>query len=176
MTKREDVDNALFEALFGPPKELPTGLETEFVRLGYDRHRAIGRYPGDVFERCLRAAASALHPTLTVELGLRKLGQQFVGGFRETILGRVATFALPMLGPARFLPRIPSRFASIRTDATVKVTLAGPNTATLDFTDPLAVGPFFAGVIESALHLAGAATPHVELAGRAGGYVLTASW
>jgi uncharacterized protein (TIGR02265 family) len=176
MAKREDVDNALFEALFSPPKELPASLEAEFLRLGYDRHHAVGRYSGEVFARCLHAAAGALHPTLTVELGLRELGHEFVAGFRETILGRVATFALPMLGPARFLPRLPTRFASIRTDASAKVMVAGPNSATLDFTDPQPVGPFFAGVVERALHLAGASAPHVAVTTRVGGYVLEASW
>lgn len=171
-----EVAQALFEGLFGRALEVDATLSAALLARGYDPKHPQDRYPGSVFAACVEAARAHLHASRPVEEGLRLLGQAFVGGFRDTILGRVLTTALPILGPARFLPRLPGRFGAIRPDATVVVELTGPQTATLVFTDPLPLGPFFAGVVEAALRVAKAEQPKVTVSSTRTGYRLDASW
>lgn len=81
------------------------------------------------------------------------------------------------ISPAKVHPRpLPGRIRSIRHDATVTVEATGPGTATLVFTDPVQLGDFFAGVVESALRLSGVASPKVEVQPSATGDSLLASW
>lgn len=169
-----DVDQALFEGLFRRGLTLDEALAASLEVHGYDASRPRPRYPGHVFAACVEAARAARHPSLPVDEGLRQLGAAFVTGFQETILGKIITTALPILGPARFLPRLPVRFRSLRTDATVVVDVTDANSATLVFTDPLPLGPFFAGVVEAALRLANAPSPSVTVNLVPGGYQLLA--
>lgn len=170
------VDNALFEGLFCRALDVSGPLEEELRRLGYDRQRPVARYEGAVLAACVAEARRATYPALDEAEGLRQLGLRFVDGFRQTILGRVATTALPLLGPARFLPRLPGRFRSLRLDASVTVELLGPASARLQFVDPLPLAHFFGGAVEGALKLGGAKTPRVEVTPGTGGYALTATW
>lgn len=162
-----DVDNALFEGLFVRALEVSGPLADELVRLGYS---------SSVLVACLQAAHRVLAPGSSEAEALHQFGTRFVEGFRQTILGRVATTALPILGPARFLQRLPGRFRSVRHDASVTVESTGATAAKLVFTDPAPLGPFFAGVVESALRLSGAAAPRVEVTTTPTGYVLSARW
>lgn len=171
-----DIDNALFEGLFVRALEVSGPLVDELARHGYDLKQLQPSYPAPVLVACLRAAHRELAPTLDEGEALRQFGRKFVEGFRQTILGRVVTTALPILGPAMFLQRIPGRFRSIRHDATVTVEATGPGSATLVFTDPAQLGDFFAGVVESALRLSGVTSPKVEVHPSATGYSLLASW
>lgn len=171
-----DIAQALFEGLFGRAVEVDATLAAALTAKGYDPRRPLERYPAAVFAACVEATRVHLHPSLSREEGLRLLGQAFVRGFRETILGKVVTTALPILGPARFLPRLPGRFRSIRSDATVVVEVTSAQTATLVFTDALPLGPFFAGVLEAALRFAKAEHPKVVLSVTPTGYRLDVSW
>lgn len=172
-----DVDQALFEGLFGRALEVDATLASALMTHGYDTRRPLhARYAGQVFATCVEAARAHLYADVPPDEGLRQLGLAFVGGFRQTILGKVVTTALPILGPARFLPKLPGRFRSVRSDASVVVDVTSPHTATLVFTDPLPLGPFFAGVVEAALRLAKAQQPTVALTPTPSGYRLDASW
>lgn len=170
------VDNALFEGLFCVALDVSGELEAELKRLGYDRRNPEGAYDGAIFVACLDTVRRQRYADKTSAEGFHALGADFVRGFRETILGRVVTTALPILGPERFLPRLPGRFKSIRHDASAEVKLLGSNTAELTFTDALPVGHFFAGVVEAALRLAKAKDAHVDVKNATGGYVLYVSW
>jgi uncharacterized protein (TIGR02265 family) len=170
------VNEALFEGLFCVALDVSGELEAELKRHGYDRRKPKPSYDGAVLLACLTAARKHLHPTKSEDEGLRALGQSFVQGFRKTVLGGVLTAALPFLGPARFLPRLPGRFASLRSDAKVTVEMKGPRAATLSFSDPLPLGSFYAGAIETALGVAKAESPKVVPKVVPGGYLLEASW
>lgn len=176
MRPAASVDNALFEALFTRGLDVSRALEAELKQLGYDRQRPEARYPGAVLVACLEAARRATYAGLPEAEGFQRLGRHFIEGFRETILGRVATAALPLFGPARFLPRLPGRLRSLRDDVVVTVEVTSPRTARLSFADPLPVAHFFAGVIAGALEVGGGSAPRVEVSGAPGGYVLLAQW
>lgn len=170
------VNQALFEGLFVVALDVSGELAAELVRCGYDRRKPQPSYDGKVLVDCLQAARLRLHPMLDEEQGMRALGSSFVHGFRKTLLGGVITAALPFLGPARFLPKLPGKFASLRNDARVTVEMTGSNSATLTFVDPHPLAGFYAGAVETALRLAKAEAPRLVPKSGAGGYVLEASW
>jgi uncharacterized protein (TIGR02265 family) len=176
MPLTHDVSHAVFEALFARAVPVSVELARELKACGYDVERPEAGASGDVFTACVEAARRSVHPTRAPDEGQRELGRAFVNGFRETILGRVVTTALPVLGPSRFLPRIPGRLASLRRDATVVVTLTGATSAALHFTDAQPLSSFFAGVVEGALVFSKARAPRVGVTLQPGGYRLDATW
>lgn len=176
MAELVGVDEASFEGLFCVALDVSGELEAELKRHGYDRRKPKPSYDGAVLLACLTAARKHLHPTKSEDEGFRALGQSFVHGFRKTVLGGVLMAALPFLGPARFLPRLPGRFASTRSDASVSCEMTGARAATLTFVDPLPLASFYAGAIETALGVAKAEAPKVVPKVVPGGHQLEASW
>lgn len=171
-----DIDHAMFEGLFVRALSADGAFAAELARVGYDTKAPAGSYSGPVFLQCLDLACGHVLPGQSRDEALRELGRRFVSGFRQTLVGRIATTALPLVGPARFLPQVPRRLASLRHDARVECSLTGPTSAALTFHDPLPLGPFFAGVLEAALRVAGATTPRTVVTARPDGYVITATW
>lgn len=176
MTLTHEVSHAMFEGLFARAVTVSPELAGELKACGYDMANPEAGASGAVFCACVEAARRTVHPTKSPDEGQRELGRAFVRGFRETILGRVLTTALPIVGPVRFLPRVPGRLASLRRDATVSVTVNGPTSATLHFADRQPLSSFFAGVIEGALLYSKARAPRVVVTVAPGGYRLDATW
>ncbi len=176
MTLTHEVSHAMFEGLFARAVTVSAELARELKACGYDVANPDAGASGAVFSACVEAARRNLHPTKSPDEGQRELGRSFVRGFRETILGRVVTTALPILGPARFLPRVPGRLGSLRSDATVSVLVTGATSATLHFADLQPLASFFAGVIEGALLYSKARAPRVVVTLAPGGYRLDATW
>lgn len=169
------VDNALFEGLFVRALDASGAFAAELAAAGYDRAAPVASYDGAVLVACLEVGHRHVYRALDAREAERELGRRFVGGFQQTILGRVVTTALPLLGPARFLPRLPTRFASLRRDASVEVKMTGPQSAQLTFADPWPLGAFFAGVLSAALGLA-KVSPRVDVHELPGGYRLDVAW
>lgn len=176
MTLLHEVSQALFEGLFARAVPLSPELARELKQCGYDVEHPEAGASGATFAACIEAARLSIHATKPADEGQRELGRAFARGFRETILGRVVTTALPILGPGRFLPRVPGRLASVRRDATVVVKVTGPTSASLHFVDPQPLSSFFAGVIEEALRFSKAREPRVVVTLEPGGYRLDATW
>lgn len=170
-----DIDQALFEGLFCRALNVSGALEEELRALGFDRRKQTPRYSGAVFVKCLDAACRSTLPTVELGAAQRQLGLRFVEGFRQTVLGKVVTTALPLLGPARFVRQLPGRFAAIRSDATVQIDSVTATGARLDFIDPLPLGHFFQGVLEGALRFA-RVKGQVALIQISTGYALELSW
>lgn len=170
------TDNGLFEGLFVRALDVTGPLEVELRRLGYDRRRPEPRYPTAVFVACVDATRRALHPTLQVDAGLRLLGTAFFTGFRETILGRVFTGAVGVIGPRRLLGRIPRQMQSARGGVCCRLVEHGPTSYDLAIEDPAPLGPFFAGAVTTVLEAAGAHGVAVTVAPKPGGYDLQARW
>lgn len=110
----QTTDNGLFEGLFVRALDVSGPLEDELRRLGYDRRKPQPSYPTELFVACIDAARRARHPKLLRDDGLRALGGQFFGGFRQTILGKVFIGAMGVVGPRRLLARIPRQLLSAR--------------------------------------------------------------
>lgn len=168
----ETTDNALFEALFERALEVSPELEKDLKAVGFDRQRPRARYPSRVLFDALEVARRHHMPMHQPDDGMRQLGHAFVSGFRETILGKVMTAALPLLGPRVLLSKVPGRLQRLRSDMAVELKTLGEGHFAFDVRDPVPVGTFFAGVVQAALGIAGAKDVKVGHAVRPGGYTL----
>lgn len=172
MANTDGTDNSLFEGLFARAP-VSGALEQQLKQCGYDRQRPQPKYSSAVFRECLEAARRDRHPELTPGDGLRALGHSFVADFQQTILGRVMTGALPLLGPRTLLARVPGRMQRLRADTLVTLQKLSPDEFVLEVRDRVQVGDFFAGVLEQALRVTGAVGARVTAASRPDGWAIT---
>ncbi len=172
----EETDNALFEAIFIRALDVTGPLADELRRLGYDRARAVPRYPSSVFHACVEATRAQLYPSLTLAEGRRKIGGQFGRGFQQTIVGRVILGAVHLVGPAALLRRLPGRVMSMRSGLQCAVTELGPAHFEFQFQESFDMSDFYAGAMTFALTLAGAKDVHIVCTPRPGGYGLDITW
>ena len=89
-----------------------------------------------------------LYPDLSREAAHRRLGQRMVGNFYETIFGRVIKTLLQVLGPERFLVRLPKLAPMGTTGLEVKVERPAPGEVRLFFRGQHLSPDFIAGTID----------------------------
>jgi len=115
MGQQRVVFRTVFEGLFVRALKgrvtpaLKDRLRAEGVDL--DRNLAPG-YPVEVWARCVDATAAAVYPTLTREDAHWRLGEDFIRGFAESPLGRVAFTLLRLAGPMKAVARMEENFRS----------------------------------------------------------------
>ncbi|HZI12258.1 MAG TPA: DUF2378 family protein [Myxococcus sp.] len=120
-------------------------------------------YPFDSWMKCLRIASEELFPQETLEQGTWKLGEAYIEGFRETMLGRAVLSMLRVLGPRRALMRATQNFRAGNNYTESKLKELGPGQFELWMNE---VGPypaFTAGIIHAGLRVAGAKDIAVDM-------------
>jgi uncharacterized protein (TIGR02265 family) len=153
----------LFEGLFvhGLPRNEP--FEAEMREAGFDRDDLLPQYPLRLFRQCLDIACKHFYPGLTVEEGRRRLGQQFAQGFSQTVLGRVVSVSLPLLGPARFLKKFPEHLRFDSSPILVNAVQVGERQFRMEFRTGVGLSPYFLrGLLEEGLRMA-RATPAIRV-------------
>ena len=171
------VPVSVMEGLFVRGIKADGGLIERLRALGYDPRRPEVTYPITTYQKCISAARYELYPHLSDEEAYRTLGRTLANGFLETLVGKVVGVAMPMIGPARVVERIP-RYVSVmgRPEMVVRITLAGDRGRRVHFGDTYNHPDFMAGNLEVALERA-SATPTVVVEERsAEGYRLFARW
>jgi uncharacterized protein (TIGR02265 family) len=154
----------LFEGLFvhGLPRD--ELLEAQLREVGFDREDLLPQYPLKLFRQCLDLACRHFYPGLTVEEGKRRLGQQFAQGFLQTVLGRVVSVSLPLLGPVRFLKKFPEHLAFDSSPIVVNVVQVSERQFRMEFRTGVGLSPhFLRGLLEEGLRMA-RSTPTVRVA------------
>jgi uncharacterized protein (TIGR02265 family) len=129
-------------------------LREELKAAGFDPERLEVSYPLSLFTRCVQLVRTHLFPQLTESQVYWELGRRTMEGFRATLAGMVVTAAIPMLGPARYLKRIPehAKVGGLKMDVTpVPV---GEREYRLEFRRTLVTPEFAAGLIDVGLELA----------------------
>ncbi|AEI62233.1 DUF2378 family protein [Corallococcus macrosporus] len=122
-------------------------------------------YAFDAWMTFLRIAAEELFPQLPLEQGTWKLGEAYIEGFRETMLGRAVLSLLRVLGPRRTLMRATQNFRAGNNYTESKLRELGPCQFELWMNE---VGPypaFTAGIIHAGLKVAGAQDILIEMSG-----------
>jgi uncharacterized protein (TIGR02265 family) len=121
-------DNAvdgLVRALSG---RLTPALTKRLKEVGLDIHGK--RKPGyslDEWRSILRVTREELFPGLAPPLGYRRLGELFIDGYLQTVLGSAVAGLLRLIGPKRTLVRATQNFRSANNYTTTKLTELGPN-------------------------------------------------
>ncbi|MCP3144418.1 DUF2378 family protein [Pyxidicoccus xibeiensis] len=173
------VPASVFEGLFvrGLKAEAEGRLARELVALGYDMKRPELDYPIQLWQRVTALARQDVYPELGDEEAWRQLGRQLVVGFAETFIGRVAAVALPMIGPARAMERVPRYLAMMgRTDVEVTLSPVGDRGRRVYLTDRYNRPDLMAGGLERMLELT-SVQPRITVEERsAEGYRLLVRW
>jgi uncharacterized protein (TIGR02265 family) len=146
------ISGSLFEAFARAYK--PEGsFKEELVRGGFDPDRIDANYPGSVWTHALRTAAAHLHPSKPRLDADRQLGIDFVAGFNQTIIGKMASAMTALLTPKMILRRMPRFSASIVRDppTEVKILDEGEQHIRFEFREDPPHPYFNAGTIEGAL-------------------------
>jgi uncharacterized protein (TIGR02265 family) len=145
------IDAALFEGMFVRAFHPDGELVAELRTIGFDLARIQGRYPVSVWRKALDITRRRLFPDRSEERGLRALGNLFIEGYFDTIIGRVISVPMKFMPPERVIQRMPKNWAAARPD--VKITQPvkeAPTRWRVHFHDEQPLPGFFAGVVEGA--------------------------
>jgi uncharacterized protein (TIGR02265 family) len=142
-------------------------LLAELRATGLDFDRLQPAYPLEVWEKVARQVAAAIVPGGPETEAWRLLGQGFVEGYRQTLLGASVMAMAKVLGVRRFVARMGRNFRTGSNFAQMTVTLLGDTEAVIESrVDPLFLAQWTGksllmphyrlGVLEGALKAYGA--------------------
>lgn len=154
-TVQPRIPSSVFEGLFVRGLEADTQLTRALEQEGYDRRCPEVDYPVQVWRRCVTVARNLVYGHLGDEEAYRLLGRKLTEGFTQTLVGRVAAVAIPMVGPARVVERLPRYLAMMgRPDLEVQWVPLGERSRSVHLPDVHNRPEFIAGAMEVALELA----------------------
>ena len=85
----------------------PTGAFADELRqVGVDVKRLEATYPLTAWYAALRVALRHVAPHLPEDKGYRLLGERFIAGFFDTLVGKLVAVGVPLLGPDKTLERL----------------------------------------------------------------------
>ncbi|MFY0573697.1 DUF2378 family protein [Cystobacter fuscus] len=122
-------------------------------------------YPFASWMTFLRIVAEELYPQLPLEESAFKLGEAYMDGYRETMLGRAVLSLLRVLGPRRALMRATQHFRSGNNYTESRLKELGPCKFELWMNEVGSLPSFTAGIIHAGLRTAGVEHLRIELTG-----------
>jgi uncharacterized protein (TIGR02265 family) len=120
-------------------------------------------YPAETWFRAQVIAAEELFPGDSLNLAIRKLGEQMVEGYRETLLGHAVQALLKVVGPKTTLQKAARNFRSGNNYTETKLTELGPTSYELWINETGPNPHFDQGIIIAGLRAAGVPEPLVEV-------------
>lgn len=151
------VPASVMEGLFVRGLHADGKLAEGLLELGYDIRKPELNYSILTWQRGVNLARQELFGHMSDDEAYRLLGRKLVAGFLETLVGRVVAVALPMIGPARVVDRLPRYLAMMgRDDLEVTITTVTERSRRIYFPDRYNRPEFFAGALEVALERASA--------------------
>jgi uncharacterized protein (TIGR02265 family) len=143
---------SVMEGLFLRGLKAEGRLADRLLSYGYDIKKPEVSYSVLTYQRCVNAARAEAFGHLSDEEAYRLLGRKLVDGFLETLVGKVVAVAMPMIGPARVVERIPRYCAMMgRGEMEVRITPAGETARRIYFGDIYNRPEFLAGALEVGL-------------------------
>ncbi|NVJ08687.1 DUF2378 family protein [Myxococcus sp. AM001] len=171
------VPASVFEGLFVRGLRAEGRLAQELVTLGYDSRKPELDYPIALWQQAVALARRERYAELGDEDAYRQLGRRSALGFAQTLVGRVTAVALPMIGPARALERLPRYLAMMgRSDVDVSLASEGERGRRLSLSDRYNKPDLMAGGLEGMLELANARPRIIVEERSSGGYRLFVRW
>ncbi|XXF81660.1 DUF2378 family protein [Myxococcaceae bacterium GXIMD 01537] len=151
------IPASVMEGMFVRGLHAEGKLAEGLLSLGYDIRKPELDYPVIVWQRCVNLARQELFAHLGDEEAYRLLGRKLVLGFMETLVGRMMAVALPMIGPARVIDRLPRYLAMMgRGETAVTITSVNERARRVHLADRYNRPEFLAGCLEVALEHANA--------------------
>lgn len=170
------TEYSVFEGMFVRALRPEGGFAEELKRAGYDVERPQLRYPTTVWKQAVNIARRHVYPALPTEEADRALGRRFVEGFFNTIAGKFVQVAIPFVGPAGTLKRLPKYYKAARSHVRIEVIQEAPTRFRVVYVDPFPLPDFVAGMIEGTTRFL-AAHPLVDVLQRSAcGFELLVRW
>ncbi|WP_224365876.1 DUF2378 family protein [Hyalangium versicolor] len=110
----------------------------------------------------IRIAAEELFPGEPLPRSTFKLGELYVDGFRQTMLGRAVMGLLRVLGPRRTISRATQNFRAGNNYTETRITELGPTQFDVWMNEVGDVPEFTAGIIQAGVAMSGARELRVE--------------
>lgn len=119
-------------------------------------------YPFESWMMFIRIAAEELFPGEPLPLATFKLGEAYVEGFRQTMLGRAVMSLLRVLGPRRTIARATQNFRAGNNYTETRITELGPCQFDVWMNEVGDFPEFTSGIMQAGLRMAGAKELRVE--------------
>ena len=155
MAAQPRIPSSVFEGLFVRGLEPHSQLARALAAEGYNPKCPEVEYPVLTWKRCVALARDLVYGELSDAEAYRLLGRKLTEGFSDTLVGRVAAVAIPMLGASRVVERLPRYLAMMgRPDLDVQLVSLGERTRRVTLPDCHNRPEFIAGALEVALERA----------------------
>lgn len=125
-------------------------------------------YSFGVWMKCIRIAAEELYPGEPLPVATFKLGESYVEGFRQTMLGRAVLSLLRVLGPRRTIARATQNFRAGNNYTETRIRELGASQFDVWMNEVGDLPEFTAGIIQAGMRMSGAKELRVELHGHDG--------
>lgn len=158
----EQTIDGLFLRALGSRIKAPTRERLRGVGLDLDK-KLMPAYPFPVWMKALRAVAEDLYPGETMDVAMFKVGESFIDGYNETLLGRALLGMLKVLGPRRAIQRATANFRTGNNYTDAKASELGPTAMELWMNEVGDFPTFTGGIVSGALKAAGV-EPKIEVA------------
>jgi uncharacterized protein (TIGR02265 family) len=171
------TQGTFFEGLFVRALAADEAFADALRAVGVDLRRLQPRYPIEVWNEALDVAWKHRYAHLDRETAYRELGRQWTYGFSRTLVGKVVDVSLPLLGPERFVQRIPTLSRLDSFEYHVQVEPLGERRFRVSYRDdPDAKPDFMAGLFEVGLRKTGVEPVVVVTMREPTGFDLELSW
>ncbi|HEX8699197.1 MAG TPA: DUF2378 family protein [Myxococcaceae bacterium] len=152
------TQGSFFEGLFVRALQAEGALADALRTVGVDVRHLQPSYPIEVWNDALEVTWRQRFAHLGREAAYRELGRQMALGFTRTLVGKVVDVSLPLLGPDRFVQRIPSLSRLDSFEYKVEVARLAERHYRVSYReDPDAKPDFMAGLFEEGLRRTGIA-------------------
>ena len=154
------VESLYRQALKGRLSEV---LKLRLRHAGLDLNRPLlPAYPRKVWVRSLELTAEELYPGLAREEAMAHLGEAFIQGYSNTLVGSAVMSMSRLLGPGRTLARLTRSLRTANNYSEARLTAHAPNRYALWVNEPEDTEGFMEGVLQAGLRMAGAREPLVQ--------------
>jgi uncharacterized protein (TIGR02265 family) len=148
------VEGLLRHALRG---QVSPKLRERLYLLGLDIDRPLlPAYPVAVWEKCLRVIVEETYPGVPPEDAFRQLAERHVDGYGQTLVGRAVFRVMRLLGPRRFMQRMPQMLRSSDNYTEAELEEQGPTTYEMRMNSVLDLPGYSEALFESLLRVSGA--------------------
>ncbi len=168
MAEQADVvfDNTV-DALFGRAlgKKMTPRCRERLLAEGLDLSAKLKPfYPREQYYRFVNIAVEELFPGQPKDKAHYALGQAFIAGFNETLIGKAVISVVRMIGARRALERMTQNFRSSNNYMQTKLTQVSPGVHELWLSQTSGAPAYFEGVLFSSLSHTSAKNLKVERA------------
>ena len=155
----------------------PTGaFADELRKVGVDVKRLEPTYSTQVWQDAVVVARRHAAAHLPEAEGFRLLGSKFIGGFFDTLVGKMIAVGLPLLGPSRALQRLARTWASAQSNLKVEVLQEAESSWRITLREKGIVADFCVGIFVGGLTRTGV-KPDVQVLERSAEHcVIQARW